>query len=60
MKDDAQTRRLVERIPLMVSSQELTEIEDFRFANRINTRAEAVRRLIARGLKDTGAASVQL
>lgn len=35
------------RVPVMMSSAELTALDDWRFANRIATRAEAIRRLIA-------------
>lgn len=38
------------RLPLMVSRPEADAIDEFRFANRIRTRAEAVRLLIRRGL----------
>ncbi len=38
------------RLPLMVSRPEADAIDDWRFANRIRTRAEAVRLLIRRGL----------
>jgi metal-responsive CopG/Arc/MetJ family transcriptional regulator len=31
----------------------LTKIDDYRFGNRINTRSEAIRRLIEEGLKAT-------
>lgn len=33
------------RIPIMFSNEELSDIDDWRFANRIATRADAVRRL---------------
>ena len=36
----------------MLSWEELLEIEDWRFANRIPSRAEALRSLISRGLRD--------
>lgn len=38
------------RIPIMMSDAELNAIDDWRFANRVATRAEAVRRLMAVGL----------
>ena len=38
------------RIPIMFSDSELAAIDDWRFANRIATRADAVRRLIQIGL----------
>lgn len=40
-----------ERLHMLISPAELTAIEDFRFDNRIGTRAEAVRRLIEIGLE---------
>ncbi|HCV72112.1 MAG TPA: hypothetical protein DHE23_12780 [Agrobacterium sp.] len=38
------------RLPIMVTASEAAAIDDFRFKKRINTRAEAIRLLIARGL----------
>lgn len=38
------------RLPLMVSATEARAIDDWRFANRISTRAEAIRRLIQAGI----------
>lgn len=48
--DDRATRII---IPML--STLLEAIDDWRYANRVPTRAEAVRRLIARGLADGGA-----
>lgn len=44
------------RIPIMMSDAELSEIDDWRFANHVATRADAVRRLcqIAIGQKSAG------
>jgi metal-responsive CopG/Arc/MetJ family transcriptional regulator len=39
------------RILLTVEKELLDKIDDFRFGNRINTRSEAIRRLIYEGLK---------
>jgi hypothetical protein len=39
------------RLPLMVTQDEAKAIDDWRFDNRIATRAEAIRQLIARGLR---------
>ena len=39
------------RILLTVEEELLERIDDFRFGNRINTRSEAIRRLIAEGLE---------
>jgi hypothetical protein len=38
------------RIPFMLSDAELAAIDDWRFANRVATRAEAIRRLISSAL----------
>jgi len=38
------------RVPIMFSAEELEMIDDWRFANRIGTRAEAVRRLVSSGM----------
>ena len=43
------------RIPIMMSDQELSSIDDWRFANRVATRADAVRRLVQVGLAFDGA-----
>ncbi len=43
------------RLPLMVSEQEAKAIDDWRFAQRVASRAEAVRQLIARGLQPDSA-----
>ena len=45
------------RVPIMFSSGELTAIDDWRFGNRIATRADAVRRLCQIGF--AGTVSVQ-
>jgi len=39
------------RLPIMVTATEAKAIDDWRFENRIATRAEAIRQLIALGLK---------
>lgn len=39
-----------ERLHLLISPSELDAIDDWRFENRIATRAEAVRRLVKIGL----------
>lgn len=38
-------------INFVVDDELLKRIDDFRFANRINSRSEAIRRLIDEGLK---------
>jgi hypothetical protein len=39
------------RLPLMVTASEARAIDDWRFRNRIATRAEAIRQLIELGLE---------
>ncbi|CDZ53059.1 hypothetical protein [Neorhizobium galegae] len=46
------------RVPMMLSDAELAAIEDWRFANRVPTRSEAIRRLIRIGLLYDDAAAV--
>lgn len=38
------------RVPIMMSEEELNAIDDWRFANRVATRSEAIRRLAASGI----------
>jgi len=38
------------RVPIMMSDAELTKVDDWRFANRIATRSDAIRRLCQLGL----------
>jgi len=40
------------RILLAVDAERLKRIDDFRFGNRINTRSEAIRRLIDEALRN--------
>jgi hypothetical protein len=42
-----------ERLQIMLSPEELTVIDDFRFRNRMPTRAAAVRELLKLGLAST-------
>ena len=42
------------RLPIMVTQAEAKAIDDWRFEQRIGTRAEAIRQLIALGLKTKG------
>ena len=39
------------RLPVMVTRPEAEEIDEWRFKNRVPTRAEAIRRLIRLGLQ---------
>lgn len=43
-----------ERLQIMLESNELRRLDDFRFANRMPSRAAAVRELLRRGLAATG------
>ncbi|MBR0777415.1 hypothetical protein JQ543_26410 [Bradyrhizobium diazoefficiens] len=43
-----------ERIQLMLSPEELTAIDDFRFKRRMPSRASAIRELMKRGLAAEG------
>ena len=43
-----------ERLQIMVDSEELAALEDFRFNNRMPSRAAAIRELLRRGLAATG------
>lgn len=45
------TERRDNRVPVMLSADELRQIDDWRYANRAATRSEAIRRLIAVGLE---------
>jgi hypothetical protein len=52
MTDENSVR--AERLQLMLSPDELMLIDDFRFKNRMPSRAAAVRELLTRGLKAVG------
>lgn len=43
-----------ERLQIMLEPNELRALDDFRFANRMPSRAAAVRELLRRGLAATG------
>ncbi|MCT7375455.1 hypothetical protein [Chelativorans salis] len=43
-----------ERLQIMLSPEELQALEDFRFENRMPSRAAAVRELLRRGLQSGG------
>lgn len=45
-----------ERLQVMLEDAELRALDDFRFANRMPSRAAAVRELLRRGLAATGIA----
>jgi hypothetical protein len=46
------------RRPLLISEDEISAIEEFRWKNRVPSFAEAVRRLIAKGLATENKAEV--
>jgi hypothetical protein len=46
-----------QRLQIMLTEEELTAIDDWRFARRMPTRAAAVRELLKRGLAAEGFAS---
>lgn len=46
-----------ERLQIMLEADELRALDDFRFANRMPSRAAAVRELLRRGLGVDGAVS---
>jgi metal-responsive CopG/Arc/MetJ family transcriptional regulator len=39
-----------QRIPVMMTAEEVKAIDDWRFANRVSSRGEAIRQLIQAGL----------
>lgn len=43
-----------ERLQLMLEATELKALDDFRFANRMPSRAAAIRELLRRGLEGVG------
>ncbi|MDF1793506.1 MAG: hypothetical protein P1U88_16440 [Thalassobaculaceae bacterium] len=50
MGESQKSGRRTERLQLMLDDEELTRIDDWRFDNRIPTRAAAIRELIRRGM----------
>lgn len=44
--------RKTEKIMIIVSKEWLQRVDDFRFKNRLNSRSEAIRRLVDKGLED--------
>ena len=47
-----------ERLQIMLTEEELRALDDWRFAQRMPSRAAAVRELLRRGLADAGALEV--
>jgi hypothetical protein len=52
MSEDVRTRG--ERLQIMLTPEELVLIDDFRFKNRMPSRAAAVREILSRGLSAIG------
>ena len=48
------TRQRAERLQIMLDPDELSAVDDFRFAKRMPSRASAVRELLKRGLAAEG------
>jgi metal-responsive CopG/Arc/MetJ family transcriptional regulator len=48
-----------ERVQIMLSSEELAAIDDFRFKNRMPSRAAALREVLRRGLADVRKVSTE-
>ncbi len=40
-----------QRVPVMMTRTELKAVDDWRFANRVGSRSEAIRQLVTLGLK---------
>ena len=47
-------RQRGERLQIMLSDEELAALDDFRFRNRMPSRASAIREILRRGLGVTG------
>lgn len=43
--------KMTERIPIMFDSSLLDRVDEYRFSNRIGTRAAAIRELIVKGME---------
>lgn len=50
----AGTRERGERLQIMLSPEELSALDDFRFKNRMPSRASAIREILRRGLGGLG------
>lgn len=50
----AATRERGERLQIMLSPEELSALDDFRFKNRMPSRASAIREILRRGLGVVG------
>lgn len=54
MSEDARPPKRTEKLQLMLDEDELQAIDDWRFANRMPSRAAAIRELLRRGLLAEG------
>ena len=54
MSDDARAPKRTEKLQLMLDPEELQAIDDWRFENRLPSRAAAIRELLRRGLQAKG------
>ena len=54
----AQSRKRGERLQIMLSGEELAALDDFRFENRMPSRASAIREILRRGLGVAGEQAV--
>ena len=52
MSKEANGREREERLQIMLNDEELTALDDWRFAMRMPSRAAAIRELLRRGLAD--------
>ena len=56
----AGTRERAERLQIMLSLEELAALDDFRFRNRMPSRASAIREILRRGLGVNGEHSAKV
>lgn len=54
MTEDAPAPKRTEKLQLMLDPEELQAIDDWRFENRLPSRAAAIRELLRRGLQAKG------
>jgi hypothetical protein len=56
VEDEMAGRERGERLQIMLSQEELSALDDFRFKNRMPSRASAIREVLRRGLAVGGSA----
>lgn len=54
---ESRAERKTERIPVLMSPGDVKKIDEVRFATRAHSRAEAIRRLIQKGIEAISLAS---